>query len=511
MKNIVNLLLLLVVTSVAPAAAFAQDFDLVILNARVIDPETSLDEVRNIGIRGDKIAAVTRESIAGKQTIDATGLIAAPGFIDLHAHGQDPYSEKVSIFDGRTTQMDLEGGALPVSEYYKAKAGISLANYGVSVAHSAARLLLMDGIDAHGSPMMTHALEKAAATGNKWSVKLATDEELDKIDSLVRKGIDEGGVGIGVMVGYYPIARSEGIARMARIAAEKGSFLTTHPRYLSNLAPSGVLGQEEFIALALAYKVPLLLHHVPTNALSDTPAALDMIDAANANGAKVLGEAFPYVKGSTFMGTEILSPGWQERTGMDYSDLIWVETGETLTEETFKKYRAERQDGFFLMEHIKRKDMLAAVLHRDIIIASDAIPLVDADGKSLPFDAPFGAGLGHPRSAGTYGTYLRIAIDDGSLTMPQIIAKTAYLQAKFLEPFVPSMARRGRLQAGAIADITIFDPNTVNGKAAYEAGTNSLASEGFPHVVVNGVPVVRDGTLVKDVFPGQPIRGRQSQ
>ena len=160
------------------------------------------------------------------------------------------------------------------------------------------------------------------------------------------------------------------------------------------------------------------------------------------------------------------------------------------------------------MEHIKEKDMLAAVLHPDIIIASDGMPLVDADGKSLPFDAPFGAGLGHPRSAGTFGTYLRIAIDEGSLTMPQIIAKTAYQQAKFLEPFVPSIARRGRLQAGAFADITLFDPENVNGMAGYESGKNSLASEGFIHVIVNGQPVIRDGKLVEGVHPGQAIRGK---
>ena len=150
--------------------------------------------------------------------------------------------------------------------------------------------------------------------------------------------------------------------------------------------------------------------------------------------------------------------------------------------------------------------MLAAVLHPDIIIASDGMPLVDANGKSLPFDAPFGAGLGHPRSAGTFGAYLRIAIDDGSLTMPQIIAKTAYLQVKFLERFVPSMARRGRLQAGAFADITIFDPDNVKGLAGYDVGTNSLASEGFVHVIVNGQPVIRNNVLVPDVHPGQEIR-----
>ena len=90
--------------------------------------------------------------------------------------------------------------------------------------------------------------------------------------------------------------------------------------------------------------------------------------------------------------------------------------------------------------------------------------------------------------------------------MPQIIAKTAYLQAKFLEPFVPSMARRGRLQPGVFADITIFDPGTVNGRAGYEAGTNSLASEGFVHVIVNGQPVIKDGALMPNVRPGEEIR-----
>jgi hypothetical protein len=356
---------------------------------------------------------------------------------------------------------------------------------------------------------MTHALEKAGATGNQWSIQHATDEQLDEIDKLTRNAVKDGGMGIGVMVGYYPNARSEGIIRMAKVAAEEDSFLTTHPRYLSNVAPSGLLGQQEFISLSMAYDVPLVLHHVPTNALSDTTAALDQIDAANAHGATILGEAFPYVKGSSFIAAEILSPGWQERTGMDYADLIWVETGETLTEESFKKYRTERPDGFFLMEHIKEKDMLAAVLHPNVIIGSDGMPLVDSEGESLPFDAPFGAGLGHPRSAGTFGTYLRIAIDDGSLIMPQIVAKTAFLQARFLEPFVPAMAKRGRLQAGTFADITIFDPDKVRGMAGYEAGTNSLASEGFVHVIVNGQPVIRDSALVPDVYPGQAIRAGQ--
>ena len=229
---------------VSGAATGQERYDLVITGARVVDPETMLDQVRNIGIRGNEIAIVTPDPITGTDQIDAGGLIAAPGFIDFHAHGQDPYSAKVSIFDGRTTQMDLEAGALPVSVYYDAKSGVSLANYGVSVGHASARLLLMDGVESHGSPMMTHALEKAGETGNRWSVDKATDTQLDEIDALVRNGIHDGGLGIGVMVGYYPSARSEGILRMADVAADEGSFLTTHPRYLSNIAPSGLLGQE---------------------------------------------------------------------------------------------------------------------------------------------------------------------------------------------------------------------------------------------------------------------------
>ena len=511
MKSMFKLLGLLAVTLFAPAAAFAQSFDLVILNARVIDPATSLDEVRNIGISGDTIAAVTREPITGKQTINATGLIAAPGFIDLHAHGQDRYSEKVSILDGRTSQLDLEAGALPVSKYFESKKGVSLSNHGVSVSHAGARLLLLDGIDPQGHPMVTHALEKAGKTGNKWASQLMTDEQLAEVDKLVIRGLEEGGLGIGVIVGYYPDARSEGIARMAQLAKAHNSFLTTHPRYLSLTAPSGILGQQEFLALALSYGVPLLLHHVPTNALAGTPAMLDMIDEANRRGANILAEAFPYVKGSTYIATRILDPGWQQRTGMDYDDLAWVETGETLTKETFEKYRRTRPEGMFIMEHIKRKDMMTALRHPEVIIASDGMVLTDEKGRSLPFDAPFGVGRGHPRSAGTYGRYLRLAIDDGHLTMPQILAKTSYFPARFLEEFAPSMKQRGRLQKGMFADITVFDPKTVDGVADYKVGTNSLPSKGFPHVIVNGVPVVRDGTLVKDVFPGQPIRGRQPQ
>lgn len=337
------------------------DFDIIINGARVIDPETGLDTISNIGIKGNEIAAITSEDISGSKKIDATGLVAAPGFIDLHVHGQDPYSERIGVLDGRTSQLDLEAGALPVSSYYDYKAEKSITNYGASVGHAFARVLVMDGVESHGIGLLNHTLEKTGTTGNKWASTLATDEQLDQIDKLVEQGLKEGGLGIGLMVGYYPRSRSDSLGRIAKIAKQHNSFLTTHTRYISLTQPSDMLGIQEMISLATSYKVPLLVHHVPTNALANTRAVLEMIDSANGNGANIVGEMFPYDRGSTFIGTEILDEGWQKRMDMDYSDLTWVETGETMTEETFNKYRRERPEGYFIMKHIKEKDMLVAL------------------------------------------------------------------------------------------------------------------------------------------------------
>ena len=485
-----------------------ENFDIVIRGARVIDPETGLDMISNIGIKGNEIAAITPEEISGSRVIDAQGLIAAPGFIDFHMHGQDPYSEKLGILDGRTSQLDLEGGSIPVSAYYEYKDGNSISNYGTSVGHAFARVLILDGIESHGIGLLNHTLEKTAVTGNQWASTLATDAQLDQIDKLVVEGLKEGGLGIGILAGYYPKARSEGFIRVAKIAKEYNSFLTTHSRYINLTQPSGMLGIQEMISLATSFDVPLLVHHVPTNALANTKNVLEMIDSANHNGANIVGEMFPYDRGSTFMGTEILDEGWQERMDMDYEDITWVETGETLTKETFDKYRRERPDGYFVMKHIKEKDMFAALVHPNIIIGSDGMVFVDDNGQLLPKDAPYGVGHGHPRGAGAYGRYLRLAIDSGSLNFPQILAKTSYLPARLVEYIAPSMKKRGRLQVGTYADIIIFDPEMVDGVADYSRGTNSLPSKGFVYVLVNGQIVVEGRAIVENIYPGEPIRGK---
>ena len=153
------------------APAHSQDYDLVILNGRVMDPESGLDAVRNIGVKNGKILDITATQIRGKETIDATGHVVAPGFIDLHAHGQDPYAIKLMLRDGVTTPLEIEAGVWPVEDYYNERKGKSQANYGASVGHVWARLSAMDNINPKGLGLYSDAINAAAHEGSKWSTQ----------------------------------------------------------------------------------------------------------------------------------------------------------------------------------------------------------------------------------------------------------------------------------------------------------------------------------------------------
>ena len=101
----------LLLGAIATSSAIAQDYDLVILNGRVMDPETKLDAILNVGIKGGEISVITEKIITGEESIDASGHVVAPGFIDLHVHGQDPYAVKLMLRDGVTTPLEIEAGA----------------------------------------------------------------------------------------------------------------------------------------------------------------------------------------------------------------------------------------------------------------------------------------------------------------------------------------------------------------------------------------------------------------
>ena len=486
--------------------AQAQNYDLAILNGRVMDPESGLDAVRNVGIKDGNIVVVTGTKINASETIDATGHVVAPGFIDLHVHGQDPFATKLMLRDGVTSPLEIEAGAFPVSDYYDERQGKSQANYGASVGHVWARVAAMDGFDPRGLGLYSDAINQTAADGSKWSTQRSDADQMKKIMANVERGLREGAIGLSFPIGYYTAVGSPEVAAVATLANRYNSFITTHVRYLAQIPPSGYLGVQELLTVAMANELPLLVHHVPSNCLALTGRCLDLIERAQRAGHKVLAEFYPYRAGSSIIGADYLAAGFQERTGMNYGDITYVKTGETMTKELMGKYRKEDPGGLMIMHHIKEKDMLEAFARPGVIVGSDGVPFSTPAGKLPGWDADYGIGNGHPRGAGTHAKVLRMVREQNVIPLMEAIAKMSYLPAKFLEDMVPDMKLRGRIRPGAVADITIFDPATVTDNATFEQGKNSLPSTGIPYVIVNGTVVVEDSKVLKGVYPGQPIR-----
>jgi len=189
----------------------------------------------------------------------------------------------------------------------------------------------------------------------------------------------------------------------------------------------------------------------------------------------------------TRLDSAIFDPGWREKLEVRYEDLMWVETGERLTEKTFAERR--QQGGTVITFTMREEDVDQAIAAPDVMVASDGWI---TNGK------------GHPRAAGTYARVLGVYVRERKvLTLMQALHKISYMPAKRLESFTPVMKRKGRIQVGADADIAIFDPATVIDRSTYQ--NPAQYSTGIKHVLVNGVVVVKDEKLAEGVFPGQPI------
>ena len=485
----------------------ADSYDIVIENGRVMDPESGLDAKRNVGVKDGKVITITTETLHGKETINAQGHVVAPGFIDVHSHGQDAFAYKLKLRDGVTTVMEIEAGAYPVEDYYNTFKGKAQVNYGASVSHVFARIAVMDGVDPKGLGLYSGAINAAAVDGAHWHEKRADEPaDLERIMTAVKEGLDQGAVGIGIPIGYYDKIGSPEIFDVYGLAKQYNTFVGTHVRYMSNIEPSGILALQEALADAMVQDVPVLIHHIHSTSLQRTRQALDMVDDARKQGLNVIAEAYPYDYGSSIIGADYLGKGFQQAMGMDYSDITYVKTGEKMTKELLAKYRKQDPGGMMLMHHMKWPDVMVALQREGVIIGSDTMPYTDENGNYFGWETPYGSGLGHPRGSGTYAKVLRLVREKQIFDLMTGISKMSYEPAKWLEEFVPDMKLRGRLKVGAIADISIFDPKSVTDNSRPVKGKMTLPSTGIPYVIVNGTIVVKDSKVLKSVFPGQPIR-----
>lgn len=466
----------------AAGAAAAERYDIVVRGGRVIDPETKLDAVRDVGIRGGRIVAVSPTRLEGDEVLDAAGLVVAPGFIDLHNHAFAPHSQELRVQDGVTTALELEGGVLRPREWLARLAGKARFNYGASASHYEARVLAIARTKGESFDEDTPPARYASEPSTPEQTEIALAE--------IARALDEGAIGIGYMPDYLPgTSHLEGL-RVFRLAAERRTLVFSHQRYGSMVAPTWLEAVQELIANSAATGAPIHICHVTSMNLSGTQVVLDMIDGARARGVDVTTEAYPYTAWSTGLGEPVFDPGWQARYEIDYDDVTLATTGERLTPESFERHRAANVS--VVAEGIPAAAVTAALVHPGVMIVSDA--------------GDIETGNEHPRGAGTNGRVLgRYVREQGVLTLPEAIAKMTWLPARRLEGFAEGIERKGRVQPGADADLTIFDPAVVRDRA--EFGASDAPSAGFMHVLVNGVFVVRDGTLVPDAYPGLPLRG----
>jgi len=464
-------LMVIALVACARGQSTGDRFDLVLQAGHVMDPESGLDAVRNIGIRNGRIDAISEAKLEGKRVIDATGLVVAPGFIDLHAHqGKLPQSEETLAAmarDGVTSAFELEVGTGDVAAWYREREGGQLINYGVSVGHIPVRMKVM-GDSGTFLPSGPGGSEPAS------------EEQISAMGRLIEKGLAEGALAVGFGLAYTPAATQAEFESVLRIAADHGASAHIHVR-------GDINGLKEAIEGAANTGASLHVVHVNSSGGAQTAAYLEAIELARRHNQDVTTEAYPYEASQTYVESALYND-WASWEDDRFATFQWIETGERLTRESFARYRAQ---GGVVIEHARTEAMTrTAIEHPLTMIASDGF---------------IEGGRGHPRTSGTYakvlGKYVR---EEGVLTLMDALRRMTIEPAKRLEEYVPALLTKGRLSIGADADVTIFDASTVIDRSTYTNPT--LPPEGIPYVLVNGELVVERGELVSDARPGQAIR-----
>lgn len=465
-----TLVLVCLIGHLSPAGQARPPFDLVIAGGRVIDPESGLDAVRDVGVLGDRIAVLSATSIEGKDRIDASGLVVSPGFIDLHRHAFGDNSFRYAARDGVTSVFELEIGTPDVDAWYRMMGPARLINFGVGAGHIGARMSVMGD--------RGFLLPTGPARGE------ATSEQIGRILAQVERGLADGGVAVGMGIAYTPgIAPSE-VEGVLRLAASHRTFLFVHA------GAGGLASLRSLLGTAATVAAPIHLAHVNGTAGDDVRSWIQAVRDAQRGGQDVTTEVYPYTAGASLIQSALYDD-WQTWPDHRFAQMQWAATGERLTRETFARYRAT---GGSVIAHSNTEDSLQAGI-------ADPLPMFASDGGRDVGDNPT-----HPRAAGTFARVLgRYVREERTLSLADALRRMTVEPARRLEARVPEMQDRGRIRPGAFADLTVFDPATVIDRATY---TRAAAfSEGIRAVVVNGVAVVRDGDFVTEgILQGQRVR-----
>ncbi len=474
-------------------------YDVVIRNGRVMDPETMFDRVCNVGIRDGRIVAITPEALEGAaESIDATGHVVAPGFIDTHHHWPHPVAYRLGLRDGRTTMLELELGTLGsyVDAWYARREGTSLANFGTSSSHEAARAAVLDGNQPHE---IQDFMASRAASG--WSLQQVDLEQGNRILREMDRGLQAGALGVGSTLGYMRDGVSAREAfEIQKLAAAYGRQAAFHFRYTPGTATTEANGIQELLANAAALGAPAIACHF------NNPGYYlvhELLVRMRERGLNVWGELYPYAAGGTALNAVFLNKEmWVDTLGYKYEETLQdAETGEFYTHESRQAMLEKEPTRLVVVYKMPKSTIVDWLRLPGVALASDSMPIPGDFAPDTPFDELPNS---HPRLSGCYAKALRLGRENG-IPLMQTIAQTSYNSAlPFGKMGLKAMQERGRMQEGMVADITIFDPETVTDHATYAKGT--APSTGIPYVLVNGGVVVRDSQVQLDATPGQAIR-----
>lgn len=498
--------------SSAPLLAQSPLYDVVIDRGHVIDPETQLDAIRNIGINGSTISIVTDAPLQGKKVIDAQGLVVGPGFVDLHVHAINVPSFWMQAHDGVTTALELEAGGFPIKKAYSHAASLRLPlNYGFAASWVSARMSVADNI----SPDKFDGTFETASKyfgWPKWS-KLLTPEKSAQVVKLVEQELVDGGLGIGVVTGYAPKTNREEYVALGELAAKYDVATFNHLRSKNSEEPDGAVeGFVEAIGVAASTGSRFHIAHINSTSLRKIVAVIPMIEKAQGVKLRVTTEAYPWGAGSTVIGTPFLTPEQLPLMNMTSSNILYVKTGERISSNArLTQLQKTDPSGLAIIHYLDEKkpeEMIfidEAILFKDTMIASDAVPY-QVNGKSHTAETwPLPDNVyAHPRSAATFTMVLaRYVRDTKQMSILDFFRRSSLLPSDLIAHASPAAKLKGRIQPGMDADIIMFDLEKINPRATYI--NPRLPSEGMVNVMVQGQLVIEGGRLNQDVRPGRPL------
>lgn len=482
-------LLLVAIACWAPSPETAREtHDLVLAGGRVIDPETGRDGVFDVGIRDGRIVSISDAELRGERVVDVSGLVVAPGFIDLHNHSPTPLGLRYQALDGVTTSLELEGGSFPLVAVGAALEQGSPLNYGASAGYVGMRASVKSGMS--GEELLA-AAEGLSLDGAAFH-EPATASERDQLRALLQQGLDRGGLGIGLPLDYMSAAVDAAELRMIfEVASKRDAPVFVHIRRGLAGDPAGL---REVIDLTRATGASVHVCHVQHSGMKGTDEFLRIIREARAEGLNVTTEMFPYNAGTTSISAAVFDRDWQAIFDISYEDVQWAATGERFDRARWEEYRNRHPEGMVIHHYVREDWTRAALREPGVIVVTDGVPLVSEDSRVPP------QGIGsYSRVLGRYVRELEV------LDLETAIGKMTWLPARRLEQVAPAFKRKGRIQVGADADIVVFDPETIIDRSTYREPL--AASEGVHSLLVGGVFVVQEGEFQEQARPGQRVTG----